>query len=148
LKGIERRNSTLASRRQRAMAIDYSIDSGTGVITMTLTGDVTVVDFLDYFEASRMNPKYSADFHRLVIIRDVRTFPRSTEIRDIASRLRTRTVTPSVHIGIVADTLLGRGLMAMLMGNAGLAERYRVFDDTTSALAWLVTQGRALATSV
>jgi hypothetical protein len=127
------------------MAIHHTIDSTAGVITMTLTGDVTVQDFHDYFAASRNDPAFKADFSRLVLIRELRSFPRSPEVREIASRIRPRTSDPAVHIAVVADSPLGRGVTAMLMGGAGLADRYRLFDDATSAMVWLIMSGRSAA---
>jgi hypothetical protein len=125
------------------MPIRYTIDPAASVITMTLTGDVTSEDFRDYFETTAKDPAYHPHLQRLIEIRDVRSFPQSSEVRVIASHIRPRTNDPSVHIAIVADTPLGRGVMAMIMGGAGLADRYRVFDDVTTATVWLLTASRA-----
>jgi hypothetical protein len=121
------------------MAIDYEIDPATGVLTMTLSGDVTVDDFHDYFDSTAADPLYSSDLKRLVVVHDVRSFPKSADVRAVAMRIRSRTSTSSVLLALVSDSPLGRGMIAMIMGNAGLADRYAVFDDVTSAMVWLVS---------
>ena len=120
------------------MAIHYTIDSAAGILIATLSGDVTAEDFRDYFETSADDRSFRPDLQRLIVIRDVRSFPKSPQMRAIAARIRPRTADLSVHLAVVTDTVLGRGMTAMIMGNAGLADRYQEFDDVTSAALWLV----------
>src|SRR5512140_136828 len=123
------------------MAITYVIQQNTGIIKMTISGDVTVKDFTDYLDATANDPAYQPELHRLVVVRSVASFPKSAEMQAVGSRLRPRHTGTSSRIAVVIDTPLGRGMIAMLTGNAGLSSRYRIFDDVTSATLWLLTSG-------
>jgi hypothetical protein len=128
------------------MAIEYTIDDSAGVLTMVLSGDVTIEDFSNYFEDTWNDPRYRPELQRLVVLRDVRSFPQSSEVRLVASRIRSRTTDRSMRVAVVANSLLGRGMLAMIMGNAGLGGRYEVFEDATTAMVWLVgAAGRSAA---
>lgn len=124
------------------MAIEYAIDVTAGVLTLTLSGDVTTEDFRGYFERSGRDARFHPGLKRLAVLRDVRSFPQSQDVRAIAAKIRPRTSGGSVRVAVVTDSPLGRGMAAMILGNAGLIDRYEVFDDATSAMVWLIGSPR------
>ncbi len=122
------------------MSLTYSIDERLGLITMTVSGQVTAADITAYVAASRRDPAYRPSLHRLVIAEAVEDFPKLPEVRQITEVAHVGSPDPASRIAAVANTPLGRGMVAMFFGHWGLADQYRLFDNEGSARAWLLSE--------
>ena len=120
------------------MPFAFRIDDQVGLITMTVSGQVTASDITDYVAASRADPRYRPTMHRLVIAQGVEGFPQLPQVREITERTHAGPPDPASRIAAVADTPLGLGMVAMFFGHWGLQDRYRLFDNVPAALAWLM----------
>lgn len=119
------------------MPITYSIDEASSVITVTLSGRFAASDIADYLAASRKDPAFRPEMHRLIVIGPVKSYPDSPDVREITSRHR-GPAPSDVRIAAVVDTPIGRGMVSMFLGLWGLSDRYQFFTDVASARQWLV----------
>jgi hypothetical protein len=117
--------------------ISYEIDENTHLITLTISGRITGEDIAAYVDASRKDPRYVPGMNRLLVARQVTEFPRLQAVREITARTTAATPLPPFRIAAVADTPMGSGMIAMFLGHWGMGDRYEMFGDVSSALAWL-----------
>lgn len=123
------------------MPVTYAVDPVARIVTVTLSGDVTTADFAEYFSASESDPQFNLAMNRLIVVEHVTAFPDTMEVQRIAERIRGRTTRSSVRFAVVAGAPLGQGMAAMILGHAGMSDRYAVFGDRTSAMRWLIAGG-------
>lgn len=119
------------------MTIAYDIDAGAGIVVVTMSGRVTKDEVLSYIDATKKDPRFRPDLHRLSLATDVEAFPPSSEIRGIAIQMSERSAA-GARFAVVADTPLAIGMTNMLFGLAGMLDRVRTFPDRTSAVRWLL----------
>jgi hypothetical protein len=119
------------------MPITYEIDQAAEIAVVRLSGDVTGTEFERYFKDTRENPRFSMSLKRIIITLGVTSFPSSSEVASLAMEIRRRTTDRSVRFAVVADSPLAIGIANMLLGQAGMADRYTTFSDEASARAWL-----------
>ena len=117
------------------MPIKYDIDDG--LIVVLIHGAVTPEDFYGYIAASGADPRYDADMSRVIEIADDATFPSSIEIIAGAAKTSDRTRMSRARFAYVARTPIAKGIASMFMGNAGLGERFQIFESVAEAKAWL-----------
>jgi hypothetical protein len=120
--------------------ISFSIDENIGLITLTVSRQVTAADITDYMAASRSDPAYCPTMHRLLVASGVEKFPQLPEVREITTRTHAGSPDPATRIAAVADTPLGLAMISMFLGHWRLSDRYRLFDDVPSAMAWLASE--------
>ena len=120
------------------MSLTYGIDEDARLITLALSGRVTAADITDYQAASRGDPRFRPEMHRLVVATGIESFPELPEVREITRR-QGSSPDPIPRIAAVADTPLGLAMIAMFFGHWGLANKYRLFDDAPTAVAWLLS---------
>jgi hypothetical protein len=119
------------------MALIYSIDSSAGILTLTLTGVITLQDFVDYFEILDRDARFGNHLQRLVIAEAVTSYPGRADLQTIAARLKARLATNRSRIAIVGADPLDRGMLSMMLGQGGMSGSYELFEDTDTARAWL-----------
>jgi len=120
------------------MPIHYEIKAG--ILEVNLFGMVSTSEFAEYLAATNAHRELS----RLCLLADDVTFPSSQEIIAYAGQTPSRRLSPAVRFACVARSPLAIGITSMFMGNAGLGNNYRLFDDEAKARAWLqerVAQG-------
>jgi hypothetical protein len=125
------------------MPLTYKIEEDVGLITLTLSGQVTGSDISDYVAASRVDPAFRPTMHRLVVVEGIDGFPQLPEVREITTRTHAGPPNPATRIAAVAQTPLGLGMLAMFFGHWGLSEQYRLFDDVPTARAWILSNDSA-----
>lgn len=119
------------------MPVQYDIDAGSGILTLTMEGDVTREDFLGFFAASSQDSAFRNDLARLIITTAVLSYPRSTEVPAVATQMRRRTEGSQSKVAVVADSPLSIGMANMVIGMAGLSERFEIFSCPVAARKWL-----------
>ena len=121
------------------MPLTYRIEESSGLITLTVSGEVTGGDIAGYIAASRGDPAFRPNMHRLVVVEGIEAFPQLPEVREITTRTHAGRPNPATRIAAVANTPLGLGMLAMFFGHWGLTEKYQLFDDVPSARTWLLS---------
>lgn len=118
------------------MPIKYDIDDG--LIVVLIDGAVTPEDFYEYIAASGADPRYHPDMPRLIEIADDASFPSSMEIIAGAAKTSDRMRMSQARFAYVARAPIARGIASMFMGNAGLGERFQIFESVADARKWLL----------
>ena len=119
--------------------ISYSIDAGTRLVTMKLSGDLTTEDFKAFFRETSDDPAYSPDMHKLVDVTGVTGYPHGEDVRTIAHGIRQRNADKRIRIAVVVGAPLTVGMANAFMLQADLTGRFHLFNDKTSAMYWLLT---------
>ena len=113
------------------MPIHYKVNAG--ILEVKLFGKVTTNEFVEYLAATA---EYR-ELPRLLLLADDVGFPPSQEIIAYAGRTPARQLAQNVRFACVARSPLAIGITSMFMGNAGLGNNYRLFDNEADARAWL-----------
>jgi hypothetical protein len=119
------------------MPIAYEIDHAAGIAVVRLSGNLTAAEFEQYFKGTREDPRFSTSLKRLIISLGATSFPSASEVASLAVEIRRRTSDRSVRFAVVADSPLAVGMANMMLGQAGMAERYATFTNEEAARAWL-----------
>ena len=121
------------------MATSYRIDERRALAVISLSGDLTADEFSECAAAMAADPAFHRDMSRLVIAKGVTSFPSHSVIQSLAGTVRERAHAYGARYGIVADSPLAMGMMNMIMGQAGMMDRYEFFDSEDEAIAWLLS---------
>jgi hypothetical protein len=119
------------------LPIGFSIPSGTKVLHVQMTGDVTAHDFRELFASSAKDPNFSPTMDRLILIGDVKSFPTGDEIAGIATRIRERAGDGSARFAVVTRDPLATGVANMLFRQAGQSTNFAIFPSREDAERWL-----------
>jgi hypothetical protein len=125
--------------RRSIVALTYEIEDTVGLITLTLSGEVTGEDITGYVSASRGDPLFRPGLHRLIVADGVTGFPELPRVRELTRRTELGPAKPAHRIAAVATTPLSRGMIAMFLGHWGLADSYELFDAVPPARDWILS---------
>ncbi|HEY6220501.1 MAG TPA: STAS/SEC14 domain-containing protein [Gemmatimonadaceae bacterium] len=121
------------------MTTTYRIDEANTLAVISLSGDLTAEEFAACAAAMAADPAFHRDMSRLVIARGVTSFPEGSVIQTVAHTVRDRAHSYGARYGIVVDSPLAMGMMNMIMGQAGMMDRYEFFDTEQEAVEWLLS---------
>src|ERR1051325_10755233 len=109
------------------MTTTYRIGEANTLAVISLSGDLTAEEFFACAAAMAADPAFHRDMSRLVIARAVTSFPTQSVIQTVAQSVRERALAYGARYGIVVDGPLAMGMMNMIMGQAGMMDRYEFF---------------------
>lgn len=118
------------------MPLTHHIDPARNIVIIQMEGAVTTDDFVAFFDRTDRDPAYHAHLDRIVVALEATEFPSSEDLRALARQVGMR-VGPDARIAVVARSPLAVGIMAMMVGGAGLSNRYQVFTEVGAAEDWL-----------
>lgn len=123
------------------MPLTYEVDREHRLVRSHGSGHLTMADLLDYFAATRADPAYEENMHRLMDLREVTQLPSSDDIRALAAFARTKAPVANARMAILASSDLAFGVSMMFKAFVGYGERLIVVRDEAEATAWL-TKGQ------
>lgn len=121
------------------MPITYDIDPKVGLLTVVFEGNVTVAELDDYFQRSKLDPRFTNTLLRLIVASNLTSFPRADELMPRSVVVRDRVENTRPRFAVVATTPLAIGLASMFAGLVGLTEYVEQFADRESAVRWLLS---------
>jgi len=124
------------------MPLTYSVDTDQKILRSEGKGVLSVADMMAYFTATRADPRYEHDMHRVMDLRGVTQLPSSEDIRSLAAFARTLAPEETARMAIIASSDLAFGVSMMFKAFVGYGERLVVVRDEGEAMDWL-TKGRA-----
>ncbi len=92
---------------------------------------------LDYCSATRADPDFHPDMHRLRDLRDFTVLPSSEDVRSLATFVRTIAPVEVARMAILASSDLAFGVSMMFKAFVGYGERLIVVREENEAMAWL-----------
>jgi hypothetical protein len=119
------------------MALTYRVDKSQKILRSQGSGMLSVNDLLEYFSATRADPDYEPEMHRVMDLRGVTQLPSSSDIRSLAAFARTKAPVETARMAIIASSDLAFGVSMMFKAFVGYGERLIVVRDEAEAIDWL-----------